>query len=127
MQIKETKMYNEKVLEHFKDPHNVGTMENPDGFAEVGSSECGDTMKMYIKVDDNKITDIKYQTYGCCAAIASSSIATDMALGRTIEQAEAMSKMDIVQELGGLPEKKIHCSLLAEDALKAAIKDYKSK
>jgi nitrogen fixation NifU-like protein len=120
-------MYNEKVLEHFKDPHNVGTMENPDGYAEVGSSECGDTMKMYIKVDDNKITDIKYQTYGCCAAIASSSIATDMALGRTIEQAQAMTKSDIVQELGGLPEKKIHCSLLAEDALKEAIKDYKTK
>ena len=120
-------MYNEKVLQHFKDPHNVGTMENPDGYAEVGSSECGDTMKMYIKVQGNKITDIKYQTYGCCAAIASSSIATDMALGRTIEQAEAMTKMDIVQELGGLPEKKIHCSLLAEDALKEAIKDYKSK
>ncbi len=120
-------MYSEKVLEHFKDPHNVGTMENPDGFAEVGSSECGDTMKMYIKVQDNKISDIKYQTYGCCAAIASSSIATDMALGRTIEQAEAMTKMEIVEELGGLPDKKIHCSLLAEDALKAAIKDYKKK
>lgn len=120
-------MYSEKVLEHFKNPHNVGTMENPDGYAEVGSSECGDTMKMYIKVDDNTITDIKYQTYGCCAAIASSSIATDMALGKTIEEAQAMTKSDIVSELGGLPEKKIHCSLLAEDALKAAIKDYKSK
>lgn len=120
-------MYNEKVLEHFKNPHNVGEMDNPDGYAEVGSSECGDTMKMYIKVEDNKISDIKYQTYGCCAAIASSSIATDMALGKTIEEAEAMSKMDIVKELGGLPDKKIHCSLLAEDALKAAIKDYKSK
>ncbi len=120
-------MYNEKVLEHFKDPHNVGEMENPDGYAEVGSSECGDTMKMYIKVDDNKITDIKYKTYGCCAAIASSSIATDMAKGKTIEDAEAMTKADIVEELGGLPDKKIHCSLLAEDALKAAIKNYKSK
>lgn len=120
-------MYNEKVLEHFKDPHNVGEMENPDGYAEVGSSECGDTMKMYIKVDDNKISDIKYKTYGCCAAIASSSIATDMALGKTLEEAEAMSKSDIVEELGGLPEKKIHCSLLVEDAIKAAIKDYKSK
>ena len=120
-------MYNEKVLEHFKDPHNVGTIENPDGYGEVGSSECGDTMKMYIKVQGNKITDIKYQTYGCCAAIASSSIATDMALGKSIEQAQAMSKSDIVEELGGLPEKKIHCSLLAEDALKAAIEDYKKK
>lgn len=120
-------MYNEKVLEHFKNPHNVGEMENPDGFAEVGSSECGDTMKMYIKIDDNKITDIKYKTYGCCAAIASSSIATDMALGMTVEEAEAMTKNDIVKELGGLPGKKVHCSLMAEDALKAAIADFKSK
>ncbi len=120
-------MYNDKVLEHFKNPHNVGEMENPDGYAEVGSSECGDTMQMYIRVEDNKIKDIKYKTYGCCAAIASSSIATDMAKGKTIEEAEAMTKADIVEELGGLPDKKIHCSLLAEDALKAAIKDYKSK
>lgn len=120
-------MYNDKVLEHFKNPHNVGEMDNPDGYAEVGSSECGDTMKMYIRVEDDKITDIKYKTYGCCAAIASSSIATDMAKGRTIAEAEAMSKSDIVAELGGLPEKKIHCSLLAEDALKAAIADYKTK
>lgn len=120
-------MYNEKVLEHFKNPHNVGQMEKPDGYAEVGSSECGDTMKMYIKVDENVITDIKYKTYGCCAAIASSSIATDMAKGRTIQEAEAMTKGDIVKELGGLPNKKIHCSLLAEDALKAAIEDYKSR
>lgn len=120
-------MYNEKILEHFKHPHNVGEMENPDGYAEVGSSECGDTMQMYIKVDDNKITDIKYKTYGCCAAIASSSIATDMAKGMTIEEAVDMTKDDIVKELGGLPDKKVHCSLLAEDALKAAIEDYKSK
>jgi len=122
-------MYNDKVLEHFKNPHNVGTMDDPDGFAEVGSSECGDTMKMYIKVndDDERITDVKYQTYGCCAAIASSSIATDMAIGKTVDEAEAMSKADIVEELGGLPDKKIHCSLMAEDALKAAIKDYKEK
>jgi len=114
-------------LEHFKNPHNVGELENPDGYAEVGSSECGDTMKMYIKVDDNKIADIKFQTYGCCAAIASSSLATDMAKGMTIEEAEAMSKSDIVKELGGLPGKKIHCSLMVEDAIKAAINDYKSK
>ncbi|MGI5849797.1 MAG: iron-sulfur cluster assembly scaffold protein [Christensenellales bacterium] len=120
-------MYNEKVLEHFKNPHNVGEMEDPDGFAEVGSSECGDTMKMYIKVDNNRITDIKYKTYGCCAAIASSSIATEMAKGRTIEEAQAMTKADIIKELGGLPEKKIHCSLLVEDAIKAAIENYKSR
>ncbi len=120
-------MYNDKVMEHFKNPHNVGEIENPDGYAEVGSSECGDTMKMYIKVDDNKISDIKFKTYGCCAAIASSSLATDMAKGRTLEEAEAMSKQDIVEELGGLPDKKIHCSLMVEEAIKEAIKDYKSK
>ena len=120
-------MYSDKVMEHFKNPHNVGEMENPDGYAEVGSSQCGDTMKMYIRVEDDKIKDIKYKTYGCCAAIASSSIATDMAIGRSVADAEAMTKSDIVAELGGLPEKKIHCSLLAEDALKAAIEDYKSK
>ncbi len=120
-------MYNEKVLEHFKDPHNVGEMENPDGFAQVGSSECGDTMDMYIRVENERITDIKYKTYGCCAAIASSSIATDMVKGKTLEEAEALSKADIVKELGGLPEKKIHCSLMVEDAIKAAIANYKSK
>ncbi|MGE5494736.1 MAG: iron-sulfur cluster assembly scaffold protein [Burkholderiales bacterium] len=120
-------MYSDIVLEHFKNPHNVGEIENPDGYAEVGSSECGDTMEMFIKVDNNRITDIKYKTYGCCAAIASSSIATDMAKGRTLEEAEALTKADIVRELGGLPEKKYHCSLMVEDALKAAIADYKSK
>lgn len=120
-------MYSEKVLEHFKNPHNVGSMENPDGYAEVGSSECGDTMEMFLRIRDDRIEDIKYKTYGCCAAIASSSIATDMAKGKTIGEAESISKADIVTELGGLPEKKWHCSLLVEDAIKAAIQDYKSR
>jgi len=120
-------MYNEKVLEHFKNPHNVGTIENPDGFAEVGSSECGDTMKMYLRVKDGRIEDVKYQTYGCCAAIASSSVATDMVKGKTVDEADAITKADIVEELGGLPEKKIHCSLMVEDAIHAAIADYRSK
>ena len=120
-------MYNEKVLEHFKDPHNVGQMDDPDGFAEVGSSECGDTMAMYIRVKDGRIDDIKYRTYGCCAAIASSSIATDMVKGKTVDDADAITKAAIVQELGGLPDKKIHCSLMVEDAIHAAIADYRSK
>lgn len=120
-------MYNEKVLAHFKEPHNVGELENPDGYAEVGSSECGDTMAMSIRVENGRITDIKYKTYGCCAAIASSSVATDMVKGRTIEQAEKLTKMDIVAELGGLPEPKIHCSLMVQDAILAAIADYKAK
>ena len=117
-------MYNEKVLEHFKEPHNVGTMDSPDGYAKVGSSECGDTMAIYLKVENGHIADIKYKTYGCCAAIASSSIATDMVKGRTIEEAQALTKADIVEELGGLPEKKIHCSLMVQDAIKAAIENY---
>lgn len=120
-------MYNEKVLEHFKDPHNVGQMDDPDGFAEVGSSECGDTMAMYIRVKDGRIDDIKYRTYGCCAAIASSSIATDMVKGKSIDEADAITKAAIVEELGGLPDKKIHCSLMVEDAIHAAIADYRSK
>ena len=120
-------MYNDKVLEHFKEPHNVGAIEDPDGYAEVGSAECGDTMAMYIKVEDGRIADIKYKTYGCCAAIASSSIATDMVKGRTIEEAQTLTKADIVEELGGLPEKKIHCSLMVQDAIKDAIEDYLNK
>ena len=120
-------MYNEKVLEHFKDPHNVGQMDDPDGFAEVGSSECGDTMAMYIRVKDGRIDDIKYRTYGCCAAIASSSIATDMVKGKSVDEADAITKTAIVEELGGLPEKKIHCSLMVEDAIHAAIANYRLK
>ena len=120
-------MYNEKVLEHFKDPHNVGQMDDPDGFAEVGSSECGDTMTMYIRVRDGRIDDIKYRTYGCCAAIASSSIATDMVKGKGVDEADAITKAAIVEELGGLPDKKVHCSLMVEDAIHAAIADYRSK
>ncbi len=120
-------MYNEKVLEHFKDPHNVGQMDDPDGFAEVGSSECGDTMAMYIRVKDGRIDDIKYRTYGCCAAIASSSIATDMVKGKSVDEADAITKAAIVEELGGLPDKKVHCSLMVEDAIHAAIADYRSK
>ena len=102
-------------------------MEDPDGFAEVGSSECGDTMVMYLRIKDDRIEGIKYKTYGCCAAIASSSIATDMAKGKLVDDAEKISKADIVEELGGLPEKKWHCSLMVEDAIKAAIADYKSR
>ncbi len=120
-------MYNEKVLAHFQDPHNVGQMDDPDGFAEVGSSECGDTMAMYIRVKDGRIDDIKYRTYGCCAAIASSSIATDMVKGKLVDEADAITKAAIVEELGGLPDKKVHCSLMVEDAIHAAIADYRSK
>lgn len=120
-------MYNEIVMEHFQNPKNVGEIPDADGIGEMGSPQCGDTMVVYIKVKDNVIDDIKFKTYGCCAAIASSSIATEMIKGKTIEEAEKLTKAAIVEQLGGLPEPKIHCSLLAEDAIHAAIKDYKQK
>jgi len=120
-------MYSEKVLEHFKKPHNVGKMNDADGIGVVGNRACGDVMKLYIKVKDNKIIDIKFETMGCAAAIATSSIITDLAKGRTIEEALKITKDNIVDELEGLPPVKVHCSLLAIDALHAAIKDYKKK
>lgn len=120
-------MYSKKVLEHFKKPHNVGKIEDADGIGTVGNRACGDVMKLYIKVKDNKIVDIKFETAGCAAAIATSSIITDLAKGKTIEEALKITKDNIVEELEGLPPMKVHCSLLAIDALHAAIKDYKDK
>ena len=120
-------MYSEKVLKHFKNPHNVGKIEDADGIGTVGNRACGDVMKLYIKVEDNKIVDIKFETMGCAAAIATSSIITDLAKGKTIEDALKITKDNIVEELEGLPQMKVHCSLLAIDALHAAIKDYQEK
>lgn len=120
-------MYSKKVMEHFKNPHNVGKIEDADGVGIVGNRACGDVMKLYIKVKDNRIIDIKFETMGCAAAIATSSIITDIAKGKTIEDALKITKDNIVDELEGLPPVKIHCSLLAIDALQAAIKDYKEK
>ena len=120
-------MYSKKVLEHFKKPHNVGKIANADGIGTVGNRACGDVMKLYIKVKDNKIVDIKFETMGCAAAIATSSIITDLAKGKTIEAALKITKDNIVEELEGLPPIKVHCSLLAIDALHAAIKDYQEK
>ena len=120
-------MYNEKVMEHFENPRNVGIIENADAVGEMGSQQCGDTMIVYLKVDNDIITDIKFKTYGCCAAIASSSVATEMVKGKTLDEAEKLTKAAIVNELGGLPAEKIHCSLLAEDAIHAAIKNYREK
>lgn len=120
-------MYNEKVMEHFKNPHNMGKLENPDGVGEVGNPICGDIMKLYIKVKDNKISEIKFETLGCGAAIATSSMITEMAKGKTLEQSLKITREDIAEELGGLPPIKIHCSVLAADALKKAIEDYKNK
>ncbi len=120
-------IYTEKVLDHFRNPRNMGKMDNPDGIGKVGNPKCGDVMVIYIKVKDKKIFDIKFQTFGCTAAIASSSITTELIKGKTLDEALKLTRNDIARELGGLPAIKIHCSLLATDALKAAIEDYYKK
>jgi nitrogen fixation protein NifU and related proteins len=120
-------MYTEKVLDHFRNPRNMGKLEHPDGIGKVGNPTCGDVMVIYINVKDEKIYDIKFQTFGCTAAIASSSIATELVKGKTINEALKLTRNDVAKELGGLPAVKMHCSNLASDALKAAIKDYRKK
>ncbi|MCX5750567.1 MAG: Fe-S cluster assembly scaffold protein NifU [Candidatus Saganbacteria bacterium] len=119
--------YSEKVMEHFRNPHNVGEIENPDGVGHVGNPVCGDIMEMYIKVKDNVIVDAKFKTFGCGAAIATSSMMTDLVKGKTIEEALQISNRAVVEALDGLPAIKLHCSVLAEDALKGAINDYLKK
>lgn len=118
-------MYSDKVMDHFSNPRNVGEIEDASGVGEVGNAKCGDIMKMYIKVEDNIITDVKFKTFGCGAAIATSSIATEMIVGKTLEEAEKISNRAVVEALDGLPHEKVHCSVLAEEAIKAAIDDYK--
>lgn len=121
-------LYNETVMEHFMNPHNVGEIENPDGKGTYGSPVCGDMMQITIKVDEEeKIVDAKFKTFGCGSAIASSSMATDMIIGMSVEEALDLSNKKIVEELGGLPPAKIHCSVLAEHAIKSAIYDYATK
>jgi nitrogen fixation NifU-like protein len=120
-------MYSEKVMELFMNPKNAGRMENPDGVGEVGNPQCGDIMKIYIKVKDNRIEDIAFETFGCASAIASSSMVTEMVKGKTLDEALGVSNKDVVEELGGLPPQKIHCSLLAEEGIRAAIEDYRQK
>ena len=120
-------MYSKKTIEHFSNPHNAGEMENPDGVGEVGNPVCGDMMRIMIKINDDRIEDIKFQTFGCAAAIATSSVTTDMAMGKTIEDAYQITRQDVADELGGLPAQKMHCSNLASDGLKAAINDYLKK
>ncbi|MBQ2064241.1 MAG: iron-sulfur cluster assembly scaffold protein [Firmicutes bacterium] len=121
-------MYNDTVMEHFMNPHNVGEIENADGEGIYGSPVCGDMMKMTINVDENDvITDCKFKTFGCGSAIASSSIATDMIIGMTVEEALKLTNEEIIEQLGGLPAIKIHCSVLADTAIKMAIYDYAQK
>lgn len=120
-------LYSDKVMDHFMNPRNVGVIENADGIGEVGNVTCGDIMRIYLKVEEDVITDITFKTFGCGSAIASSSITTEMVKGMTIDKALELTNKDVVNELGGLPTIKIHCSVLAEDALKVAIYNYAEK
>ncbi|MBR6692969.1 MAG: iron-sulfur cluster assembly scaffold protein [Clostridia bacterium] len=120
-------MYNDKVLEVFKNPKNVGEIENADGVGVVGNAACGDIMKISLKIENDIITDAKFQTFGCTAAVASSFVATGMIIGKSLDYAKNLKNSDVIEELEGLPPQKIHCSVLAEEAISAAIKDYESK
>jgi nitrogen fixation NifU-like protein len=117
-------VYTEKVMQHFSNPHNMGEVENADGVGQVGNPVCGDVMKITIRVEDGRITDVKFKTLGCAAAIATSSITTDMARGMTLEEALHLSRRQVAEELGGLPPQKMHCSNLAAQGLHEAIRDY---
>ena len=120
-------LFTETVMDHFKNPCNVGSMENADGVGEVGNAKCGDIMKIYLKIKDDIITDVKFETFGCGSAIASSSIATEMIKGKSIADTLALTNKEVAEALGGLPTHKLHCSVLAEEAIKSAIKDYYDK
>ena len=117
-------LYSEKVMDHFQHPRNVGVIEDANGVGEVGNAKCGDIMKMYLKIKDGKIEDVKFETFGCGSAIASSSMATEMIKGKRIEDALALTNKEVVDALGGLPAHKLHCSVLAEESIKAAVKNY---
>ncbi len=120
-------MYSEKVMEHFRNPRNVGEIEQPDGVGEIGNPVCGDMMTFYIKVKDNVLTDVKFKTFGCGAAIAVSSMVSEMAIGKTLDEAMKITNADVARELGGLPPNKLHCSNLGADALHRAIENYRAK
>ena len=120
-------LYSDKVMDHFQNPRNVGKMDDADGIGEVGNAKCGDIMRMYIKVDDGVITDCKFNTFGCGSAIATSSMATELIKGKPVEEALELSNQAVVEALDGLPPQKIHCSVLAEEAVRAAVKDYYDK
>lgn len=117
-------LYSDKVMDHFRNPRNVGTMENPDGVGEVGNAKCGDIMKIYLRIENDIITDVKFETFGCGSAIASSSMATEMIKGKPVSEALELSNKAVAEALDGLPAHKMHCSVLAEEAIRAAVKDY---
>ena len=117
-------LYSEKVMDHFRNPRNVGVIEDADGVGEVGNAKCGDIMKIYLKIGDGVITDVKFETFGCGSAIASSSMATEMIKGKPLSEALTLTNKAVTEALDGLPAHKLHCSVLAEEAIKAAVKDY---
>ncbi len=120
-------MYTDTVIEHFRNPRNVGEIENPDGVGEVGNPVCGDMIKITIKVEDGRLADVKFKTFGCGAAVASGSMGTEMVKGKTLDEALKITNRDVAEELGGLPPEKMHCSNLAADGIRAAIQDYLSR
>lgn len=120
-------LYSEKVMDHFRNPRNVGVIENADGVGEVGNAKCGDIMKIYLKIENDIIVDVKFETFGCGSAIASSSMATEIIKGKPVSEALLLTNKAVVEALDGLPAHKIHCSVLAEEAIKAALKDYYDK
>lgn len=120
-------LYSDKVMDHFLQPRNLGTIENADGVGEVGNAKCDDIMKMYLKIDDDIITDVKFETFGCASAIASSSMATELIKGQRVEDAMQLTNKAVAEALDGLPAYKMHCSVLAEEAIQAALEDYKKK
>ena len=117
-------LYSEKVMDHFRNPRNVGVLEDANGIGEVGNAKCGDIMKMYLKIEDDIVKDVKFETFGCGSAIASSSMATELIKGKSLDEALELTNKAVVDALDGLPARKIHCSVLAEDAIKAALVDY---
>ena len=117
-------LYSEKVMDHFRNPRNVGVIENADGIGEVGNAKCGDIMKIYLKIENDVIVDVKFETFGCGSAIASSSMATELIKGKPVSEALTLTNKAVVEALDGLPAHKLHCSVLAEEAIKAALKDY---
>ncbi len=120
-------LYSEKVMDHFRNPRNVGVIENADGVGEVGNAKCGDIMKMYLKIDDDVVTDVKFETFGCGSAIASSSMATELIKGKPVSEAMQLTNKAVAEALDGLPDYKMHCSVLAEEAIQSALDDYYSK
>ena len=120
-------LYSEKVMDHFRNPRNVGIIEDADGVGEVGNAKCGDIMKMYLKIDDDVVTDVKFETFGCGSAIASSSMATELIKGKPVSEARQLTNKAVAEALDGLPDYKMHCSVLAQEAIESALQDYESR